>query len=86
MPRVHTKKKEYMIGDLPGWIIGRMYTRGLRQKDLADLLGITPQAFWARLQKDGRGAPKDVFTYGDLLTLFKALEATDEEILRLTKM
>lgn len=63
-----------------------MYTKRLKQKDLADLLGITPQAFSARLQKDGKGNPKDVFTYGDLLTLFKALDATDEEILRLTKM
>lgn len=86
MPRIHTKKKEYMIGDLPGWIIGRMYIKGLKQKDLAELLGITPQAFSARLHKDGKGDPKDVFTYGDLLTLFKALDATDEEILRLTKM
>lgn len=86
MPRIHTKKKEYMIGDLTGWIVGRMYVKGLKQKDLADLLGITPQAFSARLQKDRRGVPKDVFTYGDLLTLFKALDATDEEILRLTKI
>lgn len=86
MPRIHAKKKEYMIGDLPGWIIGRMYTKRLKQKDLADLLGITPQAFSARLQRDGKGNPKDVFTYGDLLILFKALDATDEEILRLTKM
>lgn len=86
MPRVAIKKKEYMIADLPGWITGRMYTKGLKRKDLADLLGITPQAFSSRLRKNGRGDPKDVFTYGDLLTLFKALDATDEEILRLTKL
>lgn len=83
MPRIHTKKKDYMIADLPGWIVGRMYTKGLKQKDLADLLGITPQAFSYRLRKKGS---KDLFTYGDLLTIFKALDATDEEILRLTKM
>lgn len=75
-----------MIADLPGWIVGRMYIKGLKQKDLAKLLGITPQAFSARLHRDGRGDPKDVFTYGDLLTLFRALDATDEEILRLVKM
>ncbi len=86
MPRVAIKKKDYMIADLPSWIVGKMYTKGLKQKDLANLLGITPQAFSFRLRKNGRGDPKDVFSYGDLLTLFKALDATDEEILRLTKM
>lgn len=86
MPRVAIKKKDYMITDLQSWIIGRMYTKGLKQKDLAELLGITPQAFSARLHKDKRGASKDVFTYGELLTLFKALEATDEEKIRLMSL
>ena len=29
MPRVAIKKKEYMVADLPGWIVGRMHTMKL---------------------------------------------------------
>jgi predicted transcriptional regulator len=86
MPRVAIKKKEYMVADLPGWIVGRMHTMKLRQEDVAKELNITPQAFSKRLQKDDRGRPKDVFRYGDLLTIFKVLEATDEEKLRLLSL
>lgn len=81
MPRVAIKKKDYMIADLPGWIVGKMHKKKLRQTDVAKEIGITQPAMSQRLGQD-----LDSFTYGDLLTLFKVLEATDEEILRLMKL
>lgn len=79
MPRVAIKKKDYMISDLSQWIVGRMYTKKLRQQDMAELIGITQSAFCQRLKKG-------VFTYGEMLSILKQLDATDEEILRLMKL
>ena len=81
MPRIALNKKKYMIADLPGWIVGRMHKKKLRQTDLAKKIGITQPAFSIRLSND-----VDSFSYGDLLTLFKELEATDEEILKLMRL
>lgn len=80
MPRVSINKKKYMIADLPGWIAGRMYKKKIKQSELAKEIGITQQAFSARLKNN------DSFSYGDLLTLFKELDATDEEILKLMRL
>ena len=79
MPRVTIKKKEYMISDLSQWIVGRMYAMEIRQRDMAELLGITQPAFCNKLKIN-------YFTYGELLSILKTLEATDEEILRLMKL
>ena len=81
MPRVAINKRKYMIADLPGWIAGRMRRKRMRQVDLAKQLDISQPALSARLLNEN-----DVFTYGDLLILFKELDATDEEILRLMKL
>ena len=79
MPRVAIKKKDYMISDLSQWIAGRMYAKKIRQRDMGELLGITQQAFCKKLKISH-------FTYGELISVLKKLEATDEEILRLMKL
>lgn len=79
MPRVAIKKKDYMISDLSEWIAGRMYAMKIRQQDMAELIGITQSTFCKRLKKG-------LFTYGELLSILKRLDATDEEILRLMKL
>lgn len=79
MPRVTIKKKDYMISDLSQWIVGRMYVMKVRQREMADLLDITQPAFSKKLKIN-------YFTYGELLSILKKLEATDEEILRLMKL
>lgn len=81
MPRVTINRKKYMIKDLPGWIAGRMHREKKKQSDVAKEIGITQPAFSYRLNSDS-----DTFTYGDLLTLFKELDATDEEILKLMRL
>ena len=81
MPRIAMNKKKYMIADLPGWIAGRMHKKKMKQVELAKEIGITQPAFSIRLSNEA-----DSFTYGDLLTLFKELDATDEEILKLMRL
>lgn len=79
MPRVAIKKKEYMVTDLSKWIVGKMYEMKLRQSDLAEMIGVSQPAFCQRLKKG-------MFSYEDLLTLLKNLNATDEEILKMMKL
>lgn len=81
MPRVAINKKKYMIADLPGWIAGRMHREKKKQSEIARTIGISQPAMSNRLNSN-----EDIFTYGDLLTLFKELNATDEEILKLMKL
>ncbi len=84
MPRVAINKKTYMLRDLANWIVGRMYVKGLRQEDVAQWIGINQQSMSRRLKLAREG--KDAFSVGELITLLKNLDATDEEILRLTRM
>ena len=81
MPRIDSKKKEYMIRDFAEWVGGRMKSLGLRQEDLAKELGISQQAVSTIIdvKKYKSGKIKDPFTLGNVITLFKILEATEEE-------
>lgn len=79
MPRVSIKKKEYMVNDLTKWINRRRADLNLRQRDLAELLGISQPALSNRLEKG-------LFDYTDMIKILKVLNATDEEILKLMKM
>lgn len=85
MPRVTIKSKDYMIQDFTGWVKHRMHILGINQEELAAELNITQQAMSARLnvKQYKNGKTKDPFTLGDILVLFKVLEATDEEKQRL---
>lgn len=84
MPRVALspeQKKRNKVKDLTEWIDGRMHSKGLTQEDLAKELNITQEALSNRLnpktyEKNKRADP---FKYGDLLIIFKLLEATQEE-------
>lgn len=79
MPRVAINRKKYMISDLSQWIAGRMYAMKIKQEEMGELIGINQASFSKRL-KAGK------FSYGDLLSILKHLQATDEEILRLMKL
>lgn len=76
MPRVSINKKKYLQTDLKEWIRGRMNTQGKTQAYMGEKLNITQQAFGNRLRKG-------VFDNTQLYVIFKELEATGEEILRL---
>lgn len=77
------KKEEYMVADLPFLFEKEARKRGKTTKDLANALGITPQAFGQRKGKRANGSPRDAFTYGDILKLFRFLEMTEDERLML---
>ena len=79
MPRVTIKKKEYKVSDFSKWIVGKMYEKELTQADLAKMIGITQPAFSNRLKKG-------LFSYSDMLILFKELKVSDSEILTLMKL
>ncbi len=86
MPRVALspeQKDEYMIADLPFLFEKEAKKKGLHQKDLAKVLGITQQAWVRRKQKLDSGKARDSFSYGDILKLFRLLNMSEEEKLKL---
>lgn len=84
MPRIASKKKDYMIKDLKGWIVCQMKVNGLRQEDVAKELGISQSRLSVMLKVPRKGEPpSDPFSYGDLLTLFKLFDVSDEDKQRL---
>lgn len=85
MPRVTIKKRDYKLKDLKSWICGQMHAHGLKQKDVARRLGISQQAFSARIKVTQKGRESDLFSVGDLLTLFELFKTTDEEKLHLLR-
>lgn len=76
MPRVPINKKKYLQTDLREWMKGRMDTLGKNQAYMGEKLNISQQAFGNRLKK-GK------FDNVQLYVIFKELEATGDEILRL---
>lgn len=79
MPRIKELKKDYMLKDMREWMIGRMKSLGIKQCDMADMLGISQPAFGQRLRTSN-------FRTDQLIDIFKRLQATDEEILRFIKL
>lgn len=79
MPRVSINKKKYLQTDLREWMKGRMDTLGKNQAYMGEKLNITGQAFGQRLRRG-------VFDNTQLYVIFKELEATGDEILKLMMM
>lgn len=79
MPRVAINKKKYLKTDLREWMLGRMNTLGKTQAYMGAAIGISQPAFGKRLQEGN-------FTNEQLYIIFRELEATDENILRLMRM
>lgn len=76
MPRVAINKKKYLQTDLREWMKGRMDTLGKNQAYMGEKLNISQQAFGCRLRKG-------LFNNAQLYVIFKELEATEAEIIRL---
>ena len=53
MPRVNGKRIEYKDADLYAYIIGQMKSRGMTQRELGELLGLSQQVTSAKLKRRG---------------------------------
>jgi predicted transcriptional regulator len=53
MPRVNGKRIEYKDADLYAYIIGQMKSRGMTQKEIGELLGLSQQVTSAKLKRRG---------------------------------
>ena len=74
MPRVYITKQQQMNDRLVSLIYGTMKVQHVTQRQMADKLGITQQAFSKKL-KDAQ------FAFADLTTIFDVLDMPDEDIL-----
>lgn len=50
MPRIKSKKKDYMITDFNAWVAGQLYVNDMKQSELGHLLGIPQQSVSQRLK------------------------------------
>jgi transcriptional regulator with XRE-family HTH domain len=53
MPRVNGKRIEYKDAGLYAYIIGQMKARGMTQRELGDMLGLSQQVTSAKLKRRG---------------------------------
>lgn len=79
MPRIKSKRKEYMDKDLGKVIAGKIKENGCTQADVASHIGITQQALGAKINGTTQ------FNYKDLISIFSTLHLTDDEILKIMK-
>lgn len=79
MPRIKQYEEKYMKKDMANYIDMKMHEHRISQAEMGELLGISQPAFNNRLKKC-------LFTYTDLIRMFKRLESTDDEINKLMKM
>lgn len=87
MPRVPlsaNQKKVYKLKDLYAWIEGKRSIKDITQADMGKVLDVSQTAVSARLLGLKRG--KDSLKCGELMLLFKELEASDDEILKFIKI
>lgn len=73
MPRVCINKKQYKEETIGSWIVGQLFKKNLKKKDLAQSLDITCHGLSWKLHNNS-------FDYSDLLTIFDFLDSTAEEI------
>ena len=78
MPKVYLTRQEKMTSDLVSRIYGTMKVKRITQRQIADVLDISQQAFGKKL-KNGQ------FTFWDLVTIFETLGFEDEQILSLMR-
>lgn len=84
MPRVAINRKKYIVQDFYEWMEGRRAAKNLNQSDIGQMIGVNQQSVSRKMRTCKKGKPG--FTQGELLILFKELEATDEDIIRLMKL
>lgn len=78
MPRVKALRTTYMKSDARKMFKGKMAENEIKQKSLAELIGLSPPAFCIRF--------KDFdFSYEQLIKMIPKIGLSDEDILKLMK-
>lgn len=83
MPKVFASELERKIYQFRKWFKGKRAMENVTQIALARELGVSQQSVSNKITTSGTGTE---ITYKDLLILFKAVGASDEEILRYMKL
>ena len=78
MPKVYITKQQQMNNRLVSLIYGTMKVQHVTQRQMADKLGISQQAYAKKLKNSQ-------FTFVDLVTIFEVLDMPDEEIVKVMK-
>lgn len=80
MPRVtNINRQQRLQDDFQNWMLGEMKRNKVKSCEMAELLGMTKQAFNYH-KKTAK------FDFKQLLIIFKKLNADDERILQLMKL
>ena len=74
MPKVFITKQEQLNNKLVTMIYGTMKVKRITQQKIANEMGITQQAFSRKLKICQ-------FSFAELITIFNALELSDDQIL-----
>ena len=84
MPRVYASEYDRTISAFRRWFKGKCAMENITQTFLAGELEITQSSVSSKIQPNGN--KQSAITYKDLLCFFKAVNASDEEILQFMKM
>lgn len=76
MPKAYISKEQRQRARLAAWIYGNMKTRHIPQRQLADEMGISQAGFSQKMNKQ-------IFTYSDLLVIFRVLKPSEKELVML---
>lgn len=80
MPRVDLYRDKYIVSDAVHFIEGKTKQEGKRDKDIAELISISPPAYCLR-KKNG----KLDLSYLELVKVIDYLNLSDEEIVKLMR-
>lgn len=78
MPRVHLYRKKYMKSDFSKWLTKAFIDSDKKRAELAEVLGITPQALNYKIRNV-------VFDYEELVTVFDFFKTEDADIIKIMK-
>lgn len=78
MPRIQALKKDYMVRDFAHFVKDHIRDEGMKQEDLADILGISQQKLSYKICHN-------TFSYAEFLAIVEVFKPNDNELMRLVK-
>ena len=78
MPRIKSKRTNYMVTDFCKWLAGEMFANGYTQNDVAGWMNLTQQCVSYKMKHGS-------FTLKELLVIFEKLNTDESTISKLLK-